>query len=290
MWTIIIIKEYDERNTIYTITRTTDSLVPRLLQQLHPKALKQALSDLNIPPHQVAFSSGIGQAAKLPHYMKCNLFNGLHGRALPVATGIKLANHDLQVIAEGGDGDGYAEGGNHFIHAMRRNLGLTYLVHNNQIYGLTKGQTSPPRNSVSSSSTTPMGNFNFPEQPLTLAIAAECSFVARGFAGDADQLTELIIAGLKNPGFSLIDILQPCITFNKVNTFKWYQERVYKLPPEYDPYDKPAAMARAQEWGDKIPTGIIYKNNRVPLEKQLPQISEFSLLIMKACTKKEINL
>jgi 2-oxoglutarate ferredoxin oxidoreductase subunit beta len=242
------------------------------------KALKQALSDLDIPPHQLAFSSGIGQAAKLPHYIKCNLFNGLHGRALPVAQGIKLANHQLQVIAEGGDGDGYAEGGNHFIHAVRRNLGLTYLVHNNQIYGLTKGQTSPTSEFGFVSPTTPLGNLNFPEQPLTLAIAAECSFVARGFAGDAGQLTELIIAGLKNPGFSFIDILQPCITFNKVNTFKWYQDRVYKLPPEYDPYDKTVAFAKAQEWGDKIPTGIIYKNNRVPLEKQLPQLSRISLL------------
>ncbi|MDQ7797705.1 MAG: 2-oxoacid:ferredoxin oxidoreductase subunit beta [Candidatus Edwardsbacteria bacterium] len=254
------------------------------------KAIKQALSDLEIPPHQAVFSSGIGQAAKLPHYLKCNLFNGLHGRALPVATGIKLANHQLQVIAEGGDGDGYAEGGNHFIHAARRNIGLTYLVHNNQIYGLTKGQTSPTSESGFASPTTPLGNFNFPEQPLTMAIASECSMVARGFAGDAGQLAELIIEGLKNPGFSFIDILQPCITFNKVNTLKWYQERVYKLPPEYDPYDKTAALARAQEWGDKIPTGIIYRNNRVPLEKQLPQISRTSLLNLEIEQEKRNSL
>ena len=254
------------------------------------KALKQALSDLDIPPHQVAFSSGIGQAAKLPHYLKCNLFNGLHGRALPVAQGIKLANPELQVIAEGGDGDGYAEGGNHFIHAVRRNLGLTYLVHNNQIYGLTKGQTSPTSESGFVSSTTPLGNFNFPEQPLTLAIASECSLVARGFAGDPDHLAGLIIEGLKNPGFSFIDILQPCITFNKVNTLKWYQERVYKLSSEYDPYDKPAAFARAQEWGDKIPTGIIYKNKRVPLEKQLPQLSRSSLLMQDYLKEKRDSL
>ena len=247
------------------------------------KALKQALADLDIPPHQLAFSSGIGQAAKLPHYIKCNLFNGLHGRALPVAQGIKLANHDLKVIAEGGDGDGYAEGGNHFIHAIRRNIGLTYLVHNNQVYGLTKGQTSPTSEVGYISTTTPLGNFNFPEQPLTLAIASECSFVARGFAGDVDQLTELIIEAIKNPGFSLIDILQPCITFNKVNTFKWYKDRVCKLPADYDPYDKAAAFVKAQEWGEKIPTGIIYKNRRVPLDKQLPQIAQIPLL------HKEIN-
>jgi 2-oxoglutarate ferredoxin oxidoreductase subunit beta len=254
------------------------------------KAVKEALASLDLQPHQVAFISGIGQAAKLPHYIKCNLFNGLHGRALPVATGIKLANHHLQVIAEGGDGDGYAEGGNHFIHAARRNIGLTYLVHNNQIYGLTKGQTSPTSESGFASPTTPLGNFNFPEQPLTMAIASECSMVARGFAGDAGQLTELIIEGLKNPGFSFIDILQPCITFNKVNTLKWYQERVYKLPPEYDPYDKTAAFAKAQEWGDKIPTGIIYRNNRVPLEKQLPQISRTSLLNLEIEQEKRNSL
>lgn len=254
------------------------------------KALKQALSDLNIPPHQVAFSSGIGQAAKLPHYIKCNLFNGLHGRALPVAQGIKLANHELQVIAEGGDGDGYAEGGNHFIHAARRNIGLTYLVHNNQVYGLTKGQTSPTSESGYVSPTTPLGNFSFPEQPLTLAIASECSLVARGFAGDVEHLAGLIAEGIRNPGFSFIDILQPCITFNKVNTFKWYQERVYKLPPEYDPYDKTEAMARAQEWGDKIPTGIIYKNKRVPLEKQLPQLSRSSLLLQEISKEKRGSL
>lgn len=248
------------------------------------QAVKQALASLGIEPHQTAFSSGIGQAPKLPHYLKCNLFNGLHGRTLPVATGIKLANHALHVIAEGGDGDGYAEGGNHFIHAMRRNIGVTYLVHNNQVYGLTKGQTSPTSESGYISTTTPMGNFNLPEQPLTVAIAMECPFVARGFAGDIEHLAGLMAEGLKTPGFSFIDILQPCITFNKINTLKWYKERVYKLPPEYDPYDKAAAFAKAQEWGERIPIGIIYRNNRHSLESQLPQISQ------KALLEQEMNL
>jgi len=253
-------------------------------------ALKQALAGLGIEPHQTAFSSGIGQAPKLPHYLKCNLFNGLHGRALPVATGIKLANHALHVIAEGGDGDGYAEGGNHFIHAMRRNIGVTYLVHNNQVYGLTKGQTSPTSESGYVSTTTPMGNFNLPEQPLTVAIAMECSFVARGFAGDAEHLAELMAEAIRSPGFSFIDILQPCITFNKINTLKWYKERVYKLPPEYDPYDKAAAFARAQEWGDRIPVGIIYRNRRLPLEGQLPQISQKTLLEQEVDLQKRKSL
>jgi 2-oxoglutarate ferredoxin oxidoreductase subunit beta len=237
------------------------------------QALKKALSELDIPPHLTAFSSGIGQAAKLPHYLRCNLFNGLHGRALPAAQGIKLANHDLKVIAEGGDGDGYAEGGNHFIHAMRRNIGITYLVHNNQVYGLTKGQTSPTSEAGFVSSTTPLGNLNLPEQPLTMAIAAECSLVARGFAGDIEHLASLMTEALQNPGFSLIDILQPCITFNKVNTFKWYKDRIYQLSSGYNPYDKAAAFAKAQEWGDKIPVGIIYRNQRKPLEQLLPQLS-----------------
>jgi 2-oxoglutarate ferredoxin oxidoreductase subunit beta len=242
------------------------------------KAVKQALASLDIEPHQTAFSSGIGQAPKLPHYLKCNLFNGLHGRTLPVATGIKLANHELHVLAEGGDGDGYAEGGNHFVHAMRRNIGMTYLVHNNQVYGLTKGQTSPTSDPGFVSSTTPFGNFNLPEQPLTVAIAMECSFVARGFAGDVEHLSGLIIEAVKNPGFSFVDILQPCITFNKVNTFKWYKDRVYKLSAGYDPYNKANAFDKAREWGDKIPVGIIYRNNRKSLQEQLPQLKDRTLL------------
>ena len=242
------------------------------------QAVKGALTRTGIPPHQTAFSSGIGQAAKLPHYLRCNLFNGLHGRALPAAQGIKLANHSLQVIAEGGDGDGYAEGGNHFVHAMRRNLTLTYLIHNNQVYGLTKGQASPTSEAGFVSPSTPFGSLNLPEQPLMMAIAAECSLVARGFAGDIEHLTGLIAAALNNPGFSFIDILQPCVTFNKFNTLKWYQERVYKLPPEYDPFDKGAALARAQEWGERIPVGIIYRNSRKPLEQRLPQLEKETLL------------
>jgi len=236
------------------------------------KAVKQALASLDIAPHQVMFSSGIGQAPKLPHYLKCNLFNGLHGRTLPVATGIKLANHDLHVIAEGGDGDGYAEGGNHFVHAMRRNPGITYLVHDNQIYGLTKGQTSPTSEPGLVTGTTPFGNYNAPEHPLALAIAADCSFAARGFAGDADHLAELIVQAIKHPGFALVDILQPCVTFNKLNTFQWYKDRVYQLEPDYDPADRQKAFARALEWGERIPLGVIYKNDRIPLENLLPQL------------------
>ena len=242
------------------------------------KAVKQALASLDLQPHQVMFVSGIGQAAKLPHYLKCNLFNGLHGRTLPAATGIKLANHALRVIAEGGDGDGYAEGGNHFVHAMRRNPGVTYLVHDNQIYGLTKGQTSPTSEGGFVTATTPFGNFNFPEHPLAVAVACDCSFVARGFAGAGDHLAELIAQAIAHPGFALVDILQPCVTFNKVNTYQWYKQRVYQLDRSYDPRDRNAAFAKAMEWGERIPTGIIYQNDRPPLESLLPQLKQKPLV------------
>jgi 2-oxoglutarate/2-oxoacid ferredoxin oxidoreductase subunit beta len=242
------------------------------------RAVKQALASLDIAPHQVMFASGIGQAAKLPHYLKCNLFNGLHGRTLPAATGIKLANHELHVIAEGGDGDGYAEGGNHFIHAMRRNPGVTYLVHDNQIYGLTKGQTSPTSEGGFITGTTPLGNFNFPEHPLALAVACGCSFAARGFAGDSEHLAQLIAQAIGHPGFALVDILQPCVTFNRVNTYQWYKQRVYQLDSSYDPGNRAMAFEKAMEWGDKIPIGVIYRNERPPLESQLPQLKDQPLV------------
>jgi len=230
-------------------------------------ALKQALLELEIKPEDILIVSGIGQAAKLPHYLRCNTFNGLHGRTLPFASGAKIANHKLVVIAVGGDGDGYAEGGNHFIHAMRRNINITYLVHNNQIYGLTKGQASPTTEEEMVTGTTPSGVFIPPEKPLALAIASDCSFVARGFVGEQDHLIYLIKEAIKNEGFSFLDILQPCVSFNKVNTYQWYKDRVYKLEQDlYDPYNKINAFNKALEWGEKIPIGIIFKSHRKPYE------------------------
>ncbi len=188
------------------------------------KALKNAFIDLNKGPNEIVIVSGIGQAAKIPHYLRCNTFNGLHGRTLPVATGVKLSNHELTVLAEGGDGDGYAEGGNHFIHAMRRNIDITYLVHNNQVYGLTKGQTSPVSELGYASRTTPVGSLNPPMTPLLLAIASNCSFVARGFCGEIEHLTYLIKEGVSHKGFAFIEILQNCVSFTKVNTLQWYKK------------------------------------------------------------------
>jgi len=244
------------------------------------EALKKALVDIQQEPHELVIVSGIGQAPKTPHYLRCNCFNGLHGRTLPVATGIKLANHKLTVIAQGGDGDGYGEGGNHFLHAMRRNINITYLVHNNQVYGLTKGQTSPTSDYGFVTRTTPRGAISPACNPLLLAVASDCSFVARGFAGEIDHLADLIKAGIQHKGFALIDILQPCVSFNRVNTFKWYSERVYKIDADspHDAEDRLGAFQKAQEWGVKIPIGVLYRNQRPTLEEQIPAIADQPLV------------
>ena len=239
-------------------------------------ALKKALVELEIPPYNVAIVSGIGQSGKLPHYMKCNTFNGLHGRTLPVATGLKTANHELTVLAVGGDGDGYGEGGNHFIHAIRRNSNITYLVHNNQIYGLTKGQASPTSDLGLVTKTTPKGVFKTPINSLALAVSLECSFVARAYAGDNEHLTQLIKEGIMHKGFAYIDILQPCVTFNHHNTYTWYSKRVYKfkLEKESNPADKISAFKKCQEWGERIPIGILYRQKRATFEEQQSALKE----------------
>jgi 2-oxoglutarate ferredoxin oxidoreductase subunit beta len=245
-------------------------------------AVNNALVELNIEPHQVLMVSGIGQAGKLPHYTRCNILNVLHGRTLPAATGAKIANPELIVIAVAGDGDGYGEGGNHFIHAMRRNHNITYLVHDNQVYGLTKGQASPTSDVGFVTKTTPRGATT-PLNPLALAIACDASFVSRGFAGDIDHLTNLIKMGITHKGFALIDVLQPCVTFNRKNTYSWYQERVYKLEGEtnYNPSDRLAALAKAQEWDEHIPIGVIYRKQRATFEEQLPALNKGPLVKQK---------
>jgi 2-oxoglutarate/2-oxoacid ferredoxin oxidoreductase subunit beta len=242
------------------------------------KTIKKTLTELGKEPHQVAIVSGIGQAAKLPHYTRCNTFNGLHGRALPAATGIALTNHELLVIVHTGDGDCYAEGGNHFVHAIRRNVNVKLFVHDNQIYGLTKGQASPTSEEGMVTKLQPFGVLTEQENPLTLAIALNCSFVARGYAGDMTFLQQLMTAAINHKGFALIDILQPCITFNRINTFKYYRERVYHLEKEYDPTDRTAAFDRAREWGERIPTGIFYRHDRPLFEERVPVLREASLV------------
>jgi len=238
------------------------------------KAFQEVMAELGIEPHQFTVVSGIGQGAKLPHYTKCNTFNGLHGRTLPVATGIRLANNGMLVIAVAGDGDCYGEGGNHLLHAMRRNIGVKLFVHDNQIYGLTKGQGSPTTAEGTVTKTQPFGVFSEQLNPMTLAMAMDCNFVARGFAGETDHLKTLMQESIKHPGFCLLDILQPCVTFNKVNTYEWYQKRVYRLGPEHDPEDREAAFRKAREWGERIPLGIIFRNRRPAYEDRVPVIQE----------------
>jgi len=233
-------------------------------------------------PNEVLLVSGIGQAAKLPHYVRCNCFNGLHGRALPAAVGAKIANRALTVIVTTGDGDCYGEGGNHLIHNIRRNVDITVIVHDNQIYGLTKGQASPTTDPAYVTRVQPDGVVLEAFHPLEFAVALNAGFVARGFAGETDHLAGLIVEGVNHKGFSLIDVLQPCVTFNKKNTSAWYSERVYKLDGEssYNPEDKAQAYLKAAEWGDKIPIGILYRNNRPSyeeirgLDKRKPLVEE----------------
>jgi 2-oxoglutarate ferredoxin oxidoreductase subunit beta len=224
------------------------------------KTLKQALAELNIEPTQLVLVSGIGQAAKIPHYFKCNFFNGLHGRALPPATAIKAANPSLTVIAESGDGDMYGEGGNHFIHTIRRNPNITNIVHNNMVYGLTKGQASPTSQIGFKTPVQVAGVFLEPFNPLSVAIALDASFVARAFAGDVEQTKEIIKKAIIHKGYALVDILQPCVTFNKVNTYQWFQEHCYYLNDSHDTSDRNEAFRRATE-KDKLPLGVFYVNN-----------------------------
>lgn len=242
------------------------------------EAVKKGLVESGLEPHEVLFVSGIGQAAKAPHYLNANVFNGLHGRALPVATGAQLANPSLRIIVESGDGCNYGEGGNHFLAAIRRNIDLTMIVHDNQIYGLTKGQASPTSEEGLITKAQPEGVASTPFNPVAVAVAMQASFVARGFSGMIDHLSGLIQQALAHEGFALIDVLQPCVSFNKVNTFAWYKKRCYTLPDEYDATDWQAAMNTAMQWGDKIPLGIIYRNQRATLEKRFSALQQGSLV------------
>jgi 2-oxoglutarate ferredoxin oxidoreductase subunit beta len=242
------------------------------------KAFKEVMVELQIEPHQITLVSGIGQAAKLPHYTRCNTFNGLHGRALPVATGIRLANIAMPVIVTTGDGDCYGEGGNHLMAAMRRNINVKLFVHDNQIYGLTKGQPSPTSGQGTKAKNVPFGVLSGQFNPIALAVALDCGFAARAFAADTEHLKGLMKEAMDHKGFALIDILQPCVTFNKVNTYEWYGERVYHLEPEYNPEDRITAFSRALEWGDRIPLGVIYRNNRPTFEEQIPMLDAGPLI------------
>jgi len=242
------------------------------------KALDRALETAGVDRRRLVLVSGIGQAAKLPHYTRANVFNGLHGRAVPAATGIKLANHDLEVVITSGDGDMYGEGGNHLIHAIRRNVSIKAFVHNNQVYGLTKGQASPTSEAGFVTKVQTHGVISLPLNPLALAIVQDCSFVARSFSGDGEHLHEMMAAALRHRGgFALLDILQPCVSFNRVNTFRWYKDRVRPVEKTHDPFDRAAALELAMKWGGEIPIGILYRSRRPSFESQLPALAEKTL-------------
>jgi 2-oxoglutarate ferredoxin oxidoreductase subunit beta len=223
------------------------------------KTLKEALVELGISPGNLVAVSGIGQGAKIPHYFKCNVFNGLHGRALPAATAIKAVNRKLVVIAESGDGDMYGEGGNHFIHTIRRNPDITNIVHNNMVYGLTKGQASPTSLKGFKTPLQIKGVFLEPFNPLAVAIALNAGFVSRAFAGDGEQTKEILKKAIEYKGYALVDILQPCVTFNKVNSYKWFKENCYYLDQSHNVHDREEAFGKAVE-SDKLGLGVFYIN------------------------------
>ncbi len=225
------------------------------------KVMKEALDELNIDPKKLVISAGIGQAAKTSQYINSNCFNGLHGRALPVATGIKASNPELIVIAEGGDGDMYGEGGNHFIHAIRRNIDIANIVHNNMVYGLTLGQASPTSRRGSKTTLQLDGVFLEPFNPIAVAISLNASFVARAFSGDRKQLKEILKEAVNHKGYALVDVFHPCVSFNKINTFKWFKDNTYYVDESYDNTDKMSALEKAFET-DKFPLGVIYKNGK----------------------------
>jgi 2-oxoglutarate ferredoxin oxidoreductase subunit beta len=236
-------------------------------------ALKQALAELEIEPERLVVVSGIGQAAKAPHYYKCNLFNGLHGRSLPVATAIKAANPELSVIDESGDGCMYGEGGNHFIHAIRRNPDITNIVHNNMVYGLTKGQASPTSLQGFKTLVQREGVFHEAFNPLAIAIILGASFVARAFAGDVDQTKDILKKAISHKGYALVDVLQPCVTYNKLNTYQWFKAITYYLDASYDPHNRIEALRRASEV-EKLSLGIFYLNPRPTFEEKLSVYQE----------------
>jgi 2-oxoglutarate ferredoxin oxidoreductase subunit beta len=227
--------------------------------------LERVIRELPVPAGQVVMTSGIGQAAKMPQYLDVNYFNGLHGRSLPLAVGIKLARPELTVIAYSGDGCMYGEGGNHFIQTIRKGLNLTILVSENRVYALTKGQSSPTTDLYVKNDLSPDGNPNLPLNPLALALTMGAPFVARGYAGDKEHLAALIREAILFDGTAVVDILQPCVSFNKINTYAWYRERVFKL--ESPVADRLEAIRTAELWGERIPIGVIFRNDAAPRRK-----------------------
>jgi 2-oxoglutarate ferredoxin oxidoreductase subunit beta len=241
-------------------------------------AFKDALVELGLERENVVIVTGIGCHGKIVDYVNVNGFHGLHGRVLPVATAIKLANPDLEVIGFSGDADCYDEGWDHFCHAVRRNIDVTLIVHDNMVLGLTTGQTTATSQKGFKSKSTPFGSVIPPLNPLAHALAANGTFVARGFAGDTKHLQKLMVEAIKHKGFGYIDVFQPCVSFNYVNTWDFYRQRVYKLEEtEHDVRDKQKALEKSSEWGEKIPIGVFYKEERPTYRDSLPHVKDVPL-------------
>lgn len=229
--------------------------------------LKSALVEMQLPPENVVIVTGIGCGSKTNHFVKTYGFEGLHGRPVPVATGAKLVNKDLTVLVVAGDGDSYGIGANHLIHAMRRNLDITMIVQNNEVYGLTKGQYSPTSPPGFKTPSTPFGSIEGPVNPIALAMTMGATYVARGYSYEVMHLKKLITGGIAHKGFSLIDVFQPCSTYNKINNIAWYKQHVYKLEDNgHDPSNREEAWKKSWEWGEKIPIGLFYKETRSTYE------------------------
>ncbi len=245
-------------------------------------ALKKACGQLDLDLEKTVQVTGIGCSSKIAQYTNMYRIETLHGRTMPVATGVKLANHALTVIVNGGDGDGMGLGMGHFVHTARRNLDISYYIHNNQIYGLTKGQSSPTSElgAVTKFSPAPLGNVERSVNIVRLALSVGATFVARSYAGDIDHLAALMVAAVRHKGFAVVDILQPCVSFNKLNSYEWYQKRIYHLESleNYDPANQQKALQVGAEWGEKIPVGLFYQEQRPTLEESLLPASALSLV------------
>jgi 2-oxoglutarate/2-oxoacid ferredoxin oxidoreductase subunit beta len=250
--------------------------------------LTAVLGDLQFKPSDVLLVGGIGQAAKLNQYVNANGFSGLHGRSLPAAVAAKMVNESLTVIVNTGDGDSYGEGGNHFLHNIRRNVDITHFVHDNQIYGLTKGQTSPTSDACTTDRTGAC-NLNNPFQPLLVALAAGATFAARTFSGNKEHMAMIMKAAILHKGYALVDILQPCVSFNKYNTFGYYKEHTYELEEDYDSGNLQVALLRSMENGPKIPIGILYKAEKSTYHQQRSAIFDGVPMIDKTVSLQKIE-
>jgi 2-oxoglutarate ferredoxin oxidoreductase subunit beta len=267
----------DKRQFLFDMPPDTDiAWCPGCGNHMLLKAVKGALQELGIDRKNLVMVSGIGQAAKAPQYLDANMFNGLHGRSLPAAFGIRMSNRNLVVVVESGDGDMYGEGGNHLLHAVRRNFDVTVIVHDNMVYGLTKGQASPTSQRCMKTPVQVNGVILEPFNPLAVSIALDAPFVARAWAGDVEQAKEIIMQAISFRGFSIVDLFQPCVVFNKINTYQWFREHTCGMPEGHDQTDRMAAMKLAFQ-NEPLPIGVFYRNERRELYEDLAGVSDTPL-------------